>query len=423
MLPATEPSRTRTRPLGLPQAVCWFLAATAILWTIALACVAFSRLHHLGYPYRDFLLHTQNAHPDINDLFPRFRYLHTLQFFTFDPDYPFMYPAPVALLYRAFYSFTHYLRAYMLFSGLAAVCVAFAFRAWLIARGLSSFAATLLAAFTAVTSYPLMFTMHQANMEVCVWLIVMAALFLLFQHRDLPAAVLLGIAISMKIFPAVYLALFLVQKKWRPIFVAAISAVLITVPSLYFLYPDVRTSWRLNSLAVGKFKTLITLQPIYTFLLDHSVFGFYKAAVFHHLRGPIPPTIFTIYMACAVVFGIAVCLRLRQLPALNQVFGLTILSIWLPPTSFDYTLLHLYVPFALLVAYSLQHRGTSRPLNWAFVLLAVLLSPETEITHATHILAGPLKCVALAALLALVLTYPFKGGELDAQLQPQPATS
>ncbi len=144
---------------------------------------------------------------------------------------------------------------------------------------------------------------------------------------------------------------------------------------------------------------------------DHSLFGFYK-----RLSPSLPPPLvlgrlLSIYLAASSLFGVVIFwIKIRKLPIINQILSLSIASILFPPTSFDYTLMHLYIPWSLLVLLSVQSRSEivrSRGLSIAFVCFAILMSPESEFIHNGLRFGGQIKAVTLVLLLALSLIVPF----------------
>ena len=84
-------------------------------------------------------------------------------------------------------------------------------------------------------------------------------------------------------------------------------------------------------------------------------------------------------------------LRIRHLPVINQVLCLCIAFILLPPVSYDYTLLHLYVPWGLLVMFAQEQQILRREvpgLTAAFVCLGILMAPLMNLFATANILAA-----------------------------------
>ncbi len=347
----------------------------------------------------------------------KFAHFGQADFFRVDPEIPFTYPAPVAVAYEAFFRY----KAHPLALFLGFIVAAFGTAAALLARALRRCGMTWVQAAgfcgaSVVLSYPLWFELKQGNIEICVWVLVALGLWAFAKGRGYSAAACFGIAGSMKIFPFVYLGLLLARRRYREIAFAGLVAAGSMAASLALVGPGIKATWRATQAGVAFFRTTYILtfrQEEIGF--DHSLFGVYKQ-VFHHTL-PGPEALghrLSVYMAVAAVGGVALYfLRIWRLPVTNQVLCLSVASVLLPPISFDYTLLHLYVPWAVLVllAQSSWRRGERvAGLAGALVLMAVVFSPESEVIHhATH-LGGQVKAVALMGLMGVGLVYRFPHG-------------
>ena len=115
-----------------------------------------------------------------------------------------------------------------------------------------------------------------------------------------------------------------------------------------------------------------------------------------------------LYLAILALAGCVLFVtRIAKLPVVNQILALTVASILLPPVSYDYTLIHLYVPFALVVFAVLNREDHSAPVLITFCLFAYLLSWQSEfILHGVRF-GSQTKAVALLALLCVSVVYPF----------------
>jgi hypothetical protein len=397
--------------VSLPRPVLLFLKIDLLLLALAGASEIFSRFAlHLGFPYSSPVLY--EYFPDLVGLRSRFQYFHTLRFFTDTIDPPCMYPAPVAVLYRIFFSFRpHDLGFFLCFVMLCTAGAAVLFGRKLVREGAGKLQTALLLLFILVTSYPLWIELKQANMEICVWVIVTLGIWCFLHDRGYPAAACFGVAGAMKIFPFLYLGLLLARRQHRQVAFGILTSVLITIPSLWLVYPHIRESWILTSAAVAHFRPLVTLQIYPQTSFDHSIFGFFKRFFIARMEVRHLSQALSLYLGAAVVTVLLVYFKKgRNLPVINQVLCVCVGSIVLPPTSFDYTLMHLYVPWALLVLFALQLEKKnlkSSGLVVAFLCFAVLFVPETEIIVHGYSYAGQIKALTLLVLLFIGLHYPF----------------
>ena len=397
---------------GLPLPLRVFVGVAASLLAVAATAKAVCRyVLHYGYPYRSPLL--DDRFPDLTTLLPRFQHLHTLQFFTDSWDQPFMYPAPVAACYRAFFIFApHESRVFVCFVSFCAAFAALLFCRNLVRHGLGRPASVFLVIFALLTSYPLWYEIRQANMEIFSWLFMAVGLWAFMRERGYSAAACFGIAGALKILPFAYLGLFLTRRHYRLIPVALLSAAAVTLPSLWLVYPHLADSWRLTNLAVSKFRTNVTLGTFAPQIgSDHSAFGLLKKFAYRHTSTHHLNVLITVYSATAVVLMLVLFFGwIRKLPVINQVLCLCVATALLPPTSFDYTFMALYFPWALLVVFAVlqDKKGQVSPgLVPAMVCFAILFVPETEIIYHYISVGGQIKAITLVALLYIGLHYRF----------------
>jgi hypothetical protein len=344
----------------------------------------------------------------------QFHYFHHLNFFDYVGQYDlhFMYPAPVALLYEGFYALHwHSLSIFLLSTGGLVLLLAALLGREMVQRGIAPRIATLFIGSALCFSYPFWFEYLLGNVEVCIFLIVAFGIVAFLRGQLVLSATLIGIAASMKIFPFVYLALFLSRRKYREFGLGIAVAAVMNVFSLWMVCPSLPVAYRGIEAGLAMFRTKYMLRylPVETGF-DHSIFGLIKRFG-HHFLGPVmPSSLLTGYMVAVAVAGIALYfLRIRYLPLLNQILSLFIASILLPPTSHDYTLIHLYVPWGLMVLYAIDLARAGRSvegLRGAFVCFAILMSAESELVYKAGY-SGQLKAVTLVVLLVIALRRPW----------------
>lgn len=391
------------------------------LYSLIVACFASIVLSSVvfdlkSYPYNTAFL--DQYFPDFLNFRVRFDYFHTPEFFNppafFFPrsPIPFMYPAPVALVYKTFYLFGKpALWIFLLFTAAVFICSSLLFGRALRRRGFVWTTSYFWPVLVVICCYPFWFTMRQANMEVITWLLVATGLFCFVKNKDQQAAVWFAIAAAFKIYPILYLALLIVRGRYREIIIGLLVATGITVLSLWAVGGSILSSQREITKGLDTFKTLIMLhkkEPELWF--DHSLFALLK----DFWRTVPPPDrlapLLSGYLVCAaVLIGGFFFLRVRELPVLNQITFLTVSSILFPPTSYEYTLTHLLFPLACM-ALVLIDNGESdlhcSALTTAIFAIMALLAPLPEIIVNQQRLDGPLKCLILTGLWILTIQCP-----------------
>ena len=319
---------------------------------------------HMGYPYNWPLMPHKDPYRDFYLFQQRFAYFHSRLFFTYPPN-PYLYPAPPALFYRFFFFFPHPTRIFLWTFSVAFAAAACLVGRVLIRRGASVRAVIPLLVVAVSCSYPFFFDFEQANIEWIGCVLVSLGIWAFLQDRGYSAAACFGIAASMKIYPLVFLGLFLSRRQYRPALAAVGVAALSTLLSLWMVCPDLRFAWQGIQLGVETFRQIYILGYAEV-RFDHSLFAGMKALLLLITHHELPRTTVAllngIYLSVAAFSGVILYFdKIRGLPIVNQVICLTVASILLPPVSYDYTLLHLYAPLVLLVCLAFDQGKRALP--------------------------------------------------------------
>jgi hypothetical protein len=411
---------------AVPKPLRLFFLVMFAFDAIALVCELVAKfILHLGWPYRSPLLNDSPT-PDLSFILHLFPDLHTPAFFSFSHSVPFMYPAALAPLFGLLMPLAdrpHRFQALLLLLSLL-IAAAFAFR--LANTRLGPLKSGLVAAATILLSYPLLFELRQGNAEFFIFLLVGGAVWCFLHEHWHTAAALIGIAGAMKLFPFVYLGLFLARRRYSVLITSVLTAVVVTLASLRYIEPSIAFAWHGINANLAYYQQTVVLSIRRELGFDHSLFGLMKTAmVSGHLVAPgklhLQP-ILRVYLVIASLGGIALFfLRIQFLPVINQVICLCVASILLPPVSYDYTLLHLYIPWGMLVLFAVQRRDVFTPgLTAVFLCFAVLMSIQTEFIVHGYVHGGQIKAVVLVALMILALMFPFENATLEGSRVPSP---
>jgi hypothetical protein len=152
----------------------------------------------------------------------------------------FNYPPPGAFVFKVLlYTVPgHPIRPYLVF---LTICIlGFALVTWHAGRASRtvrlSFAAAIVT--TAVLGYPMWFTADRGNTEGVVWALAAAGLCFLLRARYRTAAVLIGLAASIKPFSILFLLLLLGRRKYKAAALGVATAGLVVIAALTTLGPN-----------------------------------------------------------------------------------------------------------------------------------------------------------------------------------------
>jgi Glycosyltransferase family 87 len=386
--------------------------STAATWLIVLA----ARMHHLPYPYNwPFFIPDDHLH-DFFDYFVRFKLLHQASFFT-APGYPFTYMAPGVLLYRFFYLFG-IVHGFVVYISIIAAALIFGIakiRSAMQEHGIRSESADAFLLLLILTSFPIAFCVERGNLEIIVAIGLALGTWAYWKERTWTAAILWGVFGSVKLYPLILLAVFWSFRQYRQFFTAVLAAIITTLLSLLYIGPDLHTASAGIWFGLNAFVKMYSLMIDRQVGFDHSLFGLLKIFSGWPRHSILP--LFRVYFLIVVpAMLIIYFVRIRRLPVSNQLLILTVSSVLLPPTSFDYTLVQLYGPFIILVFVAIDAAQDGRKIyNLAFVfgLMALLFTPTNFLFFAGRELSAQLKCIMLIAVLLQSLQHPFAASTLN----------
>ena len=407
-----------TQEVKLSHPLRRFLQVLLLLWLVTLAMVWTGGVFH--WPAKNWypLFQWQDRFTDFTLNLENFKYFRQPQFFKLARS-PIVYPAPAQLTFECFYLFGSVALDAYLFSCLFAVCAgAFLLGAAMLRRGLERKSTLAFLVLSAMLSYPMLFMADRGNIEIVNAGLVALGIAAYWNKRWYLAATFFGIAVSFKIFPFVFLGLLLSSRKYLAVLYGIAICALTSIASLWVLGPTFSDA--VAGIATGlqyqKTDYVLQIRPL-EIGFDHSAFAVIKILTFQGFEGQqqhyLP--LLKIYMAVAALGGILLYFwRIRRLPRANQILTLTVASVLLPPFSGDYTLVHLYIPWAVLVLISIQlPEGKKVPgLVFCFVCLAFLMAPESYLVFLGLRFAGQVKALVLLMLFLASMTYPFPESEV-----------
>jgi hypothetical protein len=398
-----------------------YLSVLCGLWGLALLSVAIrGLLLHQGYPFNTFLLVPSYRFSDFTVYDPRFAvWGQGDRFFTL-PGFKFDYPAPMLLGTLAYYKLFPaplyaYLATVVLFALAGGILAAMAVPSDSRVRVLAAAAALS----TALFSYPLFFLLDRANIEGLVWIAASLGLVLFALRRYSSCAIFIALAASMKIFPGLLLLMLLARRRYRDFALGLASIVAFTVGSLWLTGPSIKRASEgiLEGLAYLRQIQIFDYKPI-EINFDHSLFALVKQLCFRILHdvskvNALLPRLYLVYALCTAVAFIGMYwFAIRRLRILNQLLALSALSILLPYVSYDYTLVHLFAPFTILLIV-IASDGADGPLKLSksqlmFLLLpfAVLFTPQSYLVYHVVGYAAQVKTLGLCAVIGAALRIP-----------------
>lgn len=396
-------------------------ALSALVWCLAISSILVTLAHGKGFPLGDRF----PAFEDIVIYRYRFAAYHTAAFFhpvlmskRFPwPPAAFAYPPAAALVYAAIYTVSAPDVVFTVILGAWTVLLFFGTTRLLGQRLQSRKLTAVFAVGLALFSFPLIFLADRSNIELFVWMDLTAAVLLYRRGHAQAAAVLIGLAASVKLYPILLIGLFFNRRRDVTAAVTAVAVALTTTAfAIWYAGPTFAVAAHGFFDGVVRFKdqhaeTARAAEAVF----DHSFFSPFKIQFLH--RHGSPRTLTGPYYLLAAGSMLAVfLLRVRRLPLLNRLVFLSAAMISLPPVSYEYTIIHLYLPMLLLllVLLSADTADLSRSHFAALGTLLFLTFPLGLLQNGQYLLAGQLQAFALACLAVCAAIAPWTRPETRA---------
>jgi Glycosyltransferase family 87 len=334
------------------------------------------------------------------------------------------YPAPTVYLFLIFIRLFHNsLRAYLVAASATFMVSTLLFSAHVrrLARDRLPQIAIWL---TLVLGFPALFLMDRGNIEVFLWLFVLLGIVAFVRDSQYTAALLFALAGSMKIYPLIFLLLFIPRRQYKALALGAFAVCAFSGLAIVGIGPNIRETLH----AISHNASLVRVAYFFhlspgEIRFDHSIFSDVRQLInlYLHARYNIGPSNYPTFEASTRIYSIVTPLafvilyvvRLRRLPLLNQFMGLTICSIVLPYISGEYTLVHVYLIWAAFLSFLLTDVKagfsdlSSKRMNLMMSSFAVVIAPLSFLVLKTHSgFSGQIKSLVLVFLLAVILRTP-----------------
>jgi len=232
-------------------------------------------------------------------------------------------------------------------------------------------------------SYPVLFSIDRGNFEFLLFAALMASLYFYVRKNYLISAICLALAIAMKIYPALFLLLFIADKKYREAIISVVIAVLLTLVSLLFfqggLIANFLYLFSMSNINTNKYiVNYINLTAKNSVQRGVTLLTLIKISIIELRLNPSPFVVenfSTIYSVLSAIIAIplAIYTIFFEKEMWKKVALIIFAMLLLPSVSADYRLLLVYLPVVLFL--NAEGEGKLDPIYT--ILFALLLIPIT----------------------------------------------
>src|SRR3989338_10965350 len=209
-------------------------------------------------------------------------------------------------------------------------------------------------------TYPVLFALHSGNIENFLFIFLCLFIYFYQQGKTQLSALFLAMPISMKLFPAVFLVLFLSDKKYKEILYTLLYVFILSLIPLLIYDGGIRSG-------LGNYlNNLMASQKMYADLMIIGGAGnHYGHSLLNGLRiffvqsfPPMQTVLLPYFIFSMIMFGIVTAyITVYETELWKKVALLVLCMNLLPYTSTDYKLMHLFIPLFLFVNHQKAERG------------------------------------------------------------------
>ncbi len=434
MSPSTDISRRSEAQTTVFRLLMVYTTILLGLFVLNSALVLFARfVLHLHYPYNNVFFKPELRFTDWTNFTPRVAHHGESDMLArTDLGYPYPYPLTTLYLFLIPVRLTrHTLEAYragtICIFGVATFLLAFHVR-----RMTSSKLPQAAIWLTLLLGFPAWILYNRGNIEVFVWLLVLLGLVAYLRQWNIVAALLLSLAGSMKIYPTLFILLFLPRKHYTAFVLGLVAVAVFSVSAIADMGPSIRDTVQQMHVSAN-FLRDNNILPLNrdAIRFDHSIFALakqikYTIGLIQRRDGmsvePTFPGLLSIYSILAPLsFLLTYLLRLRKMPLLNQFLALSLLSILLPYVSYEYTLVQVYTMLGVVILYLLSDLASGavalsqRRMTLLMASFAFIVAPVTLIVPVHY--PGQAKCAVMLTMLCIILATPMPSS-LFGDLEP-----
>lgn len=395
-----------------------FLFLLVILWSIALV---YSN-NFYNYPEGAILFTPNDRYMDFVHYAKQTFWLGSDQFFLRKEAYPFILGAPTALFYALYsksFSPNYILAAYVYLSTVVFILFSMIFlvihRVKKAQGNVVWFTVSLF--LILLFAYPLWFLLDRANPEGFVFIALIMGFFLADKRDGVYSAFFIGLAASMKFFPAIFLFWFIYRKEYKAFFLAVLVAIIMTLVGLIIIGPTPLQALSQIICDMGWYNNQYNLGLMGSSELRfyHSIFASIKNIIMTFYNGQIDlAVVYKIYIGIAIVSMLGLLYGIKNLPRINQLFILVLMMVLFAPMSADYRLIQIIIPLVALFAYIFSTKDEIKGTLLANVLMPIVLIwvPTSQIHFGDWWVGGILKFVGLFWLLITLMIIKFHSEKL-----------
>jgi len=273
----------------------------------------------------------------------------------------------------------------------------------------SSFFSFISILFLTLLSFPVLMTLQRGNMEGLVFSAIFLAILLHLNSRNYTSAALIGFAASVKIFPIIFIFIFLYKKLWKEALSVVLSAAAISAVCIYCI------DYNLIASAEKIVKSMAWYNADYNMkILSPSEMRFYHSyfavlkdtiSIFAHKPYNDYTAVYKYYLMFSAVLMPVLLIRGYFLRQSSQLVLLCVMMLLFAPMSADYRLLYILIPSIIVFKYMVNNKVSAKFVLSFILPVLMILFPTSQLNFNDVPLNPFIKNFALNILLLAVVVF------------------
>jgi len=233
-------------------------------------------------------------------------------------------------------------------------------------------------------TYPVLFSLDRANLDIYIFLLILGCVVFFQKGHFVLSALFLSLAIAMKLYPAVFILLFLKEKKYKEIAIMITAILCISVISLMSYQGSLSENLQGMQSALQSFNQMYSgasgLQHNVSYygVLKLVTVGYYY--IVQGIRDGATASILAngvlkipyIFLVMIIFAFVALYILRYEQTLWKNVYLLSATMLLFPYVSFDYKLIHILIPIILF----LQDKSWTPLCKTYLVLFGLMLIPN-----------------------------------------------
>lgn len=255
-------------------------------------------------------------------------------------------------------------------------------------------------------TYPFLYLLERGNFDMYLVLLMAVFVFAFMKEKYILSAVALALINAIKPFSAIFLILFLFEKRWKELFLSIFITILLTLGSFLILEGNILSQIAILKTNFNILSERFLYHPLHGTTNSSSIFFALKLFIFDQKLSLSTQSLVKIYSYLGFVLTcLTILFTCKEKVFWKQITLLTLYTSTVPYVVFDYKLIFLFIPIWLFVN---QEEKSKFDLLYT-ILFGILLIPKKYFWFfGFHILSVYLNPIIILLFMGVIIYEQIK---------------